>query len=86
MSLTQHDDSATVTGTYSVTNLAGFSTGTVSTVAPSDVLSGPIMQVTWTDANGSQYVFNGLLDESRGYSGLASGTSGTTAFRVSVSH
>jgi hypothetical protein len=58
-SLTQNDLAATVSGSYQVSNVSGFSSGTITVVPPFDLLSGQSLQLTMTDANGTKFTAAG---------------------------
>jgi hypothetical protein len=75
--LSQNDETGNVTGNYQVTNLAGFSTGTVAIIPPSDILSGLLWQFTMSDANGSKFVANGTLGLERSFHGHLCGPCST---------
>jgi hypothetical protein len=53
-SLTQNDQTGSVNGTYTVSGVAGFSSGTISIVPPFDILSGTLWQFTVNDTTGSK--------------------------------
>jgi hypothetical protein len=59
LTLNQNDSNGQVTGTFQVANLAGFSSGTIATNAPLDILSGLYMQLTMQDGNGKKYAIAG---------------------------
>lgn len=67
--LSQNDATGNVTGSYQITGLADFSSGTVSVVPPSDILSGTVWQFTMQDANGTTFVTYGALDLQGGFIG-----------------
>jgi len=77
-SLTQSDLTGNVTGTYQVTALAAFSSGTVGVAASDqDILSGKTWQFTMTDANATKFIANGLLDLQGKFAGIISGNGAT---------
>lgn len=57
--LTQNDVTGNVTGTYQANGADGLTTGTISVVPPSDILSGHCFQFTELDAGGIKFVTNG---------------------------
>lgn len=82
--LVQNDATGGVTGTYAVTNLAGFTTGSVSVdSADQDILSGTIWQFTLRDANTSKSIVNGTLT-GRAFHGIV--FSGSQAYALSMTH
>jgi hypothetical protein len=70
--LTQNDATGVVSGTYAVTGLPDISSGNVTT-GTFDVLSGHILQASFSDGNGNKYVIAGGdtgLGLDRSFSGL----------------
>lgn len=53
-SLTQNDSTGNVAGTYQVSGVAGFSSGSVAVVPPFDLLSGNFWQFTVSDISGNK--------------------------------
>jgi hypothetical protein len=58
-SLNQNDQTGVVAGTYAISGLPGIGNGNVTTRANTDVLSGLLLQVEFTDASGNLYVLAG---------------------------
>lgn len=85
--LTQDDSTGDVTGSYSVTNLAGFSSGNVAVVpTDEDVLSGLTWQFTMSDANGGKFIVNGQLGYDRTFKGLVFDKTSGNYFELLMSH
>ncbi len=85
-SLTQDDATGNVTGTYTVTNVAGLTNGNISVAAADqDILSGTVWQFTMLDANGAKFIANGTLDLKGGFAGVVLGPS-STHFQLTITH
>jgi hypothetical protein len=93
MSLTQDDSNGNVSGTFVITGLPGFSSGTV-TDSSFDLLSGPSWQDSLMDQNGSIHVIVGGPLNSFGTAGLGTdrtfhgnfGDPTNTFYAVDMSH
>lgn len=84
--LTQNDSTGDVTGTYSVTNLAPFTTGNVA-VMPGDILSGLVFQFTMTDNSASRkFISCCKLALDRSYSAVVTDTVSGSTYQLSITH
>jgi hypothetical protein len=58
-SLTQNDQTGVVAGSYTIAGLPNIGNGAVTTRQGTDIMSGQLLQVAFTDSNGNFYVLAG---------------------------
>jgi hypothetical protein len=91
--LNQDDATASVSGSYSVTNLAGVSHGTAIVPNPNSFLSGPNMEMFWLDANGNSFTVAGGPDvgspglaQDGSFVGVVAGVTNSNYYWLTMSH